>query len=237
LQRQVDCEIPLAKIEIYLKMKIKFTSKRFKNIVIWSILITFLLILVSNLMVRYSYSNFIYSSIDSIPQKKVGLLLGTNKYLKAGGINPYYQYRIEATAALIKKGKIKFVIVSGDNSIIEYNEPVQMRDDLIRMGVDSCIIYLDYAGFRTLDSIIRAKIVFGQDDFIVISQPFHNQRAIFIARQKQINAIAFDAQDVEMPRALKVQVREIFARVKLMIDLYLINKQPKFLGEKVIVGL
>jgi SanA protein len=217
-------------------MKLKFISKRMKNLVKWGTLIVVVFILISNLIVRYSYSKFIYTSIDSIPQKKVGLLLGTNKYLKAGGINPYYQFRIEAATALIKKGKIKYVIVSGDNSIIEYNEPVQMRDDLIRMGIDSSIIYLDFAGFRTLDSIIRAKFVFGQDDFIIISQPFHNQRAIFIARQKRINAIAFNAKDVDLPRGLKVQVREIFARVKLMIDLFLINKQPKFLGERIIVG-
>jgi SanA protein len=194
------------------------------------------IILVSNLVVRFSYSGSIYSSVNALPEKKVGLLLGTNKYLKAGGINPYYQYRLEAAVELLKAGKIKYIIVSGDNSIIEYNEPVQMRDDLIKMGVDPTLIYLDYAGFRTLDSIIRAKKVFGQDSFIIISQPFHNQRAIFIAKQYNIDAIAFNAKDVSMSRGFKVQFREIFARVKLMIDVYLTNKQPKFLGEKVVVG-
>jgi SanA protein len=202
----------------------------------WCFLLLVLIIVASNLIVRYSYSKLIYSSIELLPTRKVGLLLGTNKYLKIGGLNPYYQYRIKATAQLIKTGKIKYVIVSGDNSEIGYNEPVQMRDDLIKLGVDSSVIYLDFAGFRTLDSIIRAKKVFGQDSFIVISQPFHNQRALFIAKQNNINAIAFSARDVTFFRGLKVQFREIFARVKLMIDLYLINKQPKFLGEKVVVG-
>jgi len=218
-------------------MDARINPKKIFKFVKWSTFAVIILVIASNLIVRYSYSGFIYSSIDSIPEKKVGLLLGTNKYLKQGGINPYYQYRIEAAAALVKKGKIKFVIVSGDNSLIEYNEPFQMKEDLIKLGVDSSIIYLDYAGFRTLDSIIRAKFVFGQTEFIIISQPFHNQRAMFIARQRKINAIAFNTRDVAMPRALKVQVREVFARVKLMIDLFLINKQPKFLGERVYIGL
>jgi SanA protein len=216
-------------------MSIILRQKLFKWLK-WFFLSLILIVIITNLIVRYSYSKYIYSSIELLPSRKVGLLLGTNKYLKIGGLNPYYQYRIIATAELIKTGKIKYVIVSGDNSEIEYNEPVQMRDDLIKLGVDSSVIYLDYAGFRTLDSIIRAKKVFGQDTFIVISQPFHNQRAIFIAKQNNINAIAFNARDVTFFRGLKVQFREIFARVKLMIDLYLINKQPKFLGEKVVVG-
>jgi len=210
--------------------------KKIVNWLKWCLLGMILIILVSNLVVRFSYSGSIYSSVNTLPEKKVGLLLGTNKYLKAGGINPYYQYRLEAAVELLNAGKIKYIIVSGDNSIIEYNEPVQMRDDLIKMGVDATLIYLDYAGFRTLDSIIRAKKVFGQDSFIIISQPFHNQRAIFIAKQYNIDAIAFNAKDVSMSRGFKVQFREIFARVKLMIDIYLTNKQPKFLGEKVIVG-
>jgi len=219
-----------------LKLRQKLQKKNTKKLIVCSFIIFILLLLISDLVVRFSYSQFIYSTIDSIPEQKVGLLLGTNKYLKSGVENPYYQYRIDAAVELIRKGKIKYIIVSGDNRKINYNEPVQMRNDLVQLGVDSCIIYLDYAGFRTLDSIIRAHKIFGQQKFTIISQAFHNQRAVFIARQKNIEAIAYNARDVKMPRGLKVQIREIFARIKLMIDLYLINKQPKFLGEQIIIG-
>jgi SanA protein len=202
----------------------------------WFLLVAFLLILVSYVLVEINTSGQIYKDIDSIPDNEVGLLLGTSKYMQGGGNNPYYVYRIEACAELIKSGKIKFIIVSGDNRKANYNEPAQMRDDLIKLGVKSKFIFLDYAGLRTLDSVVRSKEIFGQSSITIISQAFHNKRAIFIANVKGINAIGFNARDVDAMYGLKVQIREVFARVKLMIDLYIINKQPKYLGEKVIIS-
>jgi len=194
------------------------------------------LIIVPNLAVELSTYKQVYSSVDSLPANKVGLLLGTSKYLKEGGINPYYRYRIEATAELIKQGKIKYVIVSGDNSEINYNEPKQMKEDLEKLGVNPNVIFLDYAGFRTLDSVIRSKEVFGQTSITIISQAFHNKRAIFIANFNSIKAVGYNAKDLQPILGFKVQFRELFARVKLMIDLFLINKQPKYLGEKIVIG-
>jgi len=158
--------------------------------------------------------------------------LGTAKYLSGKRDNPYYTYRIEAATKLIKAGKIKYLIISGDNSKENYDEPTDMRTDLIRAGIDSTIIYLDYAGFRTFDSIVRAKEVFGQDSLTIISQFFHNQRAIFIASKEKISAIGFNATDVTNSKAFKVQVREKFARVKVFMD-YLFGRKPKFLGPAV----
>src|SRR4051812_11363691 len=112
----------------------------------------------------------LYSNVYDIPYNKVGLLLGTSKYLENGQINAYYLYRIEAAANLIKSGKIKYVIVSGDNSQKDYNEPAIMKADLITAGVDSSVIFLDYAGFRTFDSMVRLKEIFSQDSATVISQ-------------------------------------------------------------------
>jgi SanA protein len=195
-----------------------------------------IIIIASNLWVELSTRKQVYSSIDSLPKNKVGLLLGTSKFLKSGGINPYYQYRITATAELLKHNKIEYVIVSGDNSTLDYNEPRQMKLDLIRMGIDPSKIILDYAGFRTLDSVIRSREVFGQFSITFISQSFHNKRAIFIANNKNIRAIGFNARDLGPILGIKVQFRELFARVKLMIDLFLINKQPKYLGEKILIG-
>ena len=91
--------------------------------------------------------------------------------------------------------------------------------------------YLDYAGFRTLDSVVRAKEVFGQTRLTIISQRFHNERAIYLAEKNGITAIGFNARDVDVYAGLRTNIRELFARVKMFIDLA-IDKQPHFLGEK-----
>ena len=175
-----------------------------------------------------------YFDITEVPYKKVGLLLGTSKYVAGRQENLYYHFRIDAALKLIKSGKIKYVIISGDNGRKEYNEPEMMRRDLIDSGVDSTTIYLDYAGFRTFDSMIRLKEIFSQSDVTIISQKFHNERALYIAYREGINAIGFNAKDVHANTGLKVQVREKLARVKLFID-YLIDTEPKFLGEKITI--
>jgi len=217
-----------------LKQKLKQRKTYYKALK-WGALLSVLLMILSHVVVEKATSDFIYSSVDSIPKNHVGLLLGTNKYLKRGTINLYYKYRIEAASLLYKKGKIDYIIVSGDNSVKNYNEPAQMREDLVKSGIPADRIFLDYAGFRTLDSVVRAKEIFGQNSITIISQPFHNKRAIYIARNKNINAVAFNAREVQLKYGIKVQIRELFARVKLMIDLYIINKNPKFLGEKIII--
>jgi SanA protein len=122
--------------------------------------------------------------------------LETSKFLKNGQINLYYQNRILAAIELYKAGKIKYIIVSGDNSVANYNEPLDMKNDLVLLGVPDSLIYLDYAGFRTFDSVMRANKIFGQDKFFVISQLFHNERTVFIARHYDIEAFGYNAKDV-----------------------------------------
>jgi len=191
-------------------------------------------IVAADAAVRNAAKGKLFSETAAIPYNKVGLLLGTGKYLENGFLNYYYKYRIEATAALMKTGKIKYLVISGDNSRKDYNEPETMRQDLIQSGIDSNLIFLDYAGFRTFDSIIRLREIFGQTSATIISQPFHNERAIFIANKENINAIGFNARDVTGKPGLSVQLREKLARVKVYID-YLTNKKPKFLGPQVII--
>ena len=174
----------------------------------------------------------IYSDINKIPHNNVGLLLGTGKYLAGGYINPYYKYRIDAAAQLIKSGKITYLVISGDNSRKDYDEPNMMKADLIAKGIDSSCLYLDFAGFRTFDSMIRLRKIFSQDSVTVISQEFHNQRAIFIAKNEGIAAIGFNAKDVSNRNGLRTKVREKFARSKVFLD-YLFNNEPRFLGPKV----
>jgi len=173
-----------------------------------------------------------YSSIHQIPSNRVGLVLGTSKRLSSGLANPYYTYRIEATAALYKADKVKFILVSGDNGSVYYNEPSTIKKDLILLGIPKEHIFLDYAGFRTLDSMVRANIVFGLDSVTVISQEFHNKRAIFLANRKGLTAIGYNAKDIDGQQGFKVHFREYFARVKVFIDL-LLKTEPKFYGNKI----
>lgn len=184
--------------------------------------------------VRTATRNRLFSAVGQVPHRKVGLLLGTSKWLPDGRVNRYYQYRIEAALALYRAGKIDFILVSGDNSTSHYNEPESMRDDLVAAGVPAHRIYLDYAGFRTLDSIVRCKEVFGEQDVVIISQPFHNARALFLADEKGLRAIAFNARDVEGAGGAKTLLREKFARTKMALDL-LVGKEPKFYGPRVAI--
>lgn len=174
--------------------------------------------------------------IDEIEPKNVGLLLGTGKFLANGNTNPYYYYRIEAAIELFNAGKIKHIIISGDNSRADYDEPELMRQDLIKNGIPDSCLSLDYAGFRTLDSIIRCKEIYNQEDFIIISQKFHNERALFIAEKKHLKAIAYNAKSPEMAHRRYNRFREYLARVNAVLDIYIFNTSPKFLGEKVNLG-
>jgi SanA protein len=174
----------------------------------------------------------VYSDINKLPEKKVALLLGTSKFLSDGQINPYFKYRIEAAVQLYNAGKIKHIIVSGDKQRF-YNEPIEMMKALVKSEVPENIITLDSAGFRTLDSIIRIKEVFSQNDIIIISQAFHNKRAIFISDFYNIQAIGFNAQDAPSDLGMKTEVREYFARLRAVLDLYILRTQPRVLGEKV----
>lgn len=173
-----------------------------------------------------------FNTIDDVPSRRIGLVLGTSKYLKNGEINPYFQNRINAAAALYHAGKIERLVLSGDHGSKYYNEPEDMKNALLLKGVSPKHIYLDYAGFRTLDSIVRMNAVFNQKIFTVISQEFHNKRAIFIGRNLGMDLIGYNAENVTLSKGVKVQTREALARVKVFIDL-LLNVQPKYLGEPI----
>jgi SanA protein len=212
-------------------MKIKF-----KKVYIPTILILIILSLVSilwaNSTINKQTESRIYSDTDSIPENNVGLLLGTSKFLRNGNSNQYFENRISATIQLYKAGKIKNVVISGDNSKKDYNEPEDMKNELIKRGIPEDRIYLDFAGFRTYDSVFRMKEIFGQDRFTIISQEFHNQRAVYIASALKLNAIGFNAKDLNAYNGFKTKIREKFARVKMFIDL-IFEKKPKFLGDKI----
>ena len=208
------------------------TYRFWRNAILLLLLLLLVVVGVINYIVDSTTSKQIYSDVKSIPRNKVGLLLGTAKYQDKTRkiINPYYQNRIDATVELYMAGKIDYVIVSGDNSTLYYNEPALMRDDLIARGVPAKRIYTDFAGFRTLDSILRCRDVFGQEQVTIISQQFHNQRAIFIANNKHVKAVAYNAANGDS--FWEPSLREKLARVKMVGDL-VFNTQAKYYGERV----
>jgi SanA protein len=135
-------------------------------------------------------------------------------------------------AMLYAMGKIDHFILSGDNSTKYYNEPVEMRKALIGKGVPESVITLDYAGLRTLDSVVRSKKIFGQNKILIITQPFHSYRALFISRYYDMDAVAMVAEDPDLEHTFKVRLREYLARTKAVLDLYIFKTDPRFLGEK-----
>ncbi|WP_369997874.1 vancomycin high temperature exclusion protein [Winogradskyella sp.] len=179
--------------------------------------------------ISFRTNHLIYDDLSAIPKNKVGLLLGTGKYAASGNINLFYKYRIDAAVKLYKAGKIEYILVSGDNSRKDYDEPSDFKNDLIARGIPEDRIFLDYAGFRTLDSVVRAKEIFEQTSITFISQKFHNQRAIYIANHYDIKAVGFNAKDV-----YNSHFREYLARSKASLDL-VFNVQPKFLGDKITI--
>ena len=212
--------------------KIKFLFKFFRNKYFWRgtalISVWLLLVIIAcNVQVTKETKKLLYNDVAAIPSHKVGLLLGTNPYLKNGNPNKYFTYRIEAAVALYEAGKIEYILVSGDNHTRGYNEPEEMKQALIGKGIPEKRIILDYAGFRTLDSVVRAKDVFGYEQFIIISQQFHNERALFLARHNNIEAVGFNAEDVTAYYGLKTRIREYLARTKLFLDLQW-GVKPKF---------
>lgn len=194
--------------------------------------ITSLVVLLVDTSITYQAKNNVFDDITSLKHNKVGLVLGAGKYTLNGNINLYYKYRVEAASNLYKAGKIDIILVSGDNSKTDYDEPTDFKNDLIKKGIPENNIVLDYAGFRTLDSIVRAKEIFGLTAFTIISQKFHNERALFLAKHFNIDAIAFNAQDISGRYSFKTKLREYLARTKASIDL-LVNVKPKFLGKKI----
>lgn len=198
------------------------------------VLLPLLAIFCSNIIITNSVKGKTFYNVDTIPYNKVGIVLGTTNKLVNGSPNPYYVHRINATVALFNAKKIDFVLVSGDNGTQYYNEPDTFKRALVKQGIPEDKIFLDYAGFRTLDSMVRAHAIFGLNNVTVISQKFHNERAIYIAENKGLTAVGFNAKDLKGKAGLKVQTREYLARVKVFLDL-LLNTEPKFYGEKITI--
>ena len=201
------------------------------------ITLLFLGVVFCNLWICGSTHRDIFENVQDVPAHHVGLVLGTSKSLSPSTPNPHFTHRVEAASKLFKSGNVKHLLVSGDNRTPYYNEPRDLRASLIDQGVPAHSITCDFAGLRTLDSVIRAKEVFGQNKLVIISDDFHVPRAVYIAKAKGIDAVGLACSRV--PRALsqRSRSREWLARVKALLDLYILDTAPRHFGDPVIIPL
>lgn len=186
-----------------------------------------MVVLACNWWVVRTTEGQIYFEIHQLPANDVGLVLGTSKFVRTGKENLFFRYRMEATARLWKEGKVKYLILSGNNDSEYYNEPADMQRALIKLGVPASVMTLDYAGYRTFDSVVRCKDVFNQEKITIISQNFHNARALYIGNHEGIEAVAFAAQDVPDGYSLRTLIREYLARPYALLDVYVLRPQPE----------
>ncbi|HCM76685.1 MAG TPA: SanA protein [Cytophagales bacterium] len=208
-----------------------FLSKVLRQLFYLLVIVLFF-VLVANVWIVSSTSSKVFSSYDSLTNHRVALVLGTSHLLTTGAPNPFFNNRMETAAALFKNGKIRHFIVSGDNRTRYYNEPLEMKKALVKLGVPSSAITLDYAGLRTLDSVVRSKEIFGQEEITIVTQTFHSYRALFISDYYGIDAVAYVTTGSDSDEMEKVHWREYLARAKAILDLYILKTEPRHLGEK-----
>lgn len=198
----------------------------------WAVGAVLLFLVGTNIWIVSETSDLIKDDLDDLKRFDVAVVFGTSRYMVGGGENLYFENRMAAAAALYKEKVVRHLILSGDNNTKYYNEPAEMKKAIVAKGVPENSVTLDYAGFRTLDTVVRGKEVFGQDKLILVTQKFHGYRALFIAQFYGIDAICYPAKDPGHDGHMKVLMRELLARPKAVIDLYILRKSPKFLGQK-----
>jgi SanA protein len=202
--------------------------------ILLSILISAILLMTPWAIISLSVWDRVYLTIDTIPAREVGVLLGTTPGLN--WTNLFFSTRIEAAKELYERGKIRHIIVSGDNSNATYNEPEYMKNALIKAWIPKDVITMDFAGFRTLDSVVRASEVFSlTGGFTIISQPFHIERALYLAQANGIDAIGYGAANVSLEYGLYAYLREIPARWLALYDAWF-GTEATVLGGKEELG-
>jgi SanA protein len=181
-------------------------------------------------------ASYLTDDPSALPDIDVALVLGAAPIGPEGGPNRYFEYRLDAAAALWRAGKVKFLLVSGDNRRPDYDEPSAMRAGLIARGVPTTAIYRDFAGVRTRDSVLRAKSVFGQQRLIIVSQGFHAARAIFLARSAGIEAWGFAARDVVRAYSVFTELRRYPSALRAYYDVW-IETPPRHAGPVIAIGV
>lgn len=208
-------------------------KRRLKKLFWWTLGLFVLTVVLCNRWVINSTDAYLYSSFALLPENEVGIVLGTSSFTRKGDSNPQFHARVRSAAQLYQIGKIKHIIVSGANPDSTYNEPRRMWQELTKAGVPAKDITMDFAGFRTLDSMARASQVFGLSRCTIITQRYHAYRAVFLGKKQGIRVAAYVAPVNDKGNmGSRNPPREIFARVKAVLDLFVLRTQPKFLGQR-----
>ncbi|WP_425391570.1 SanA/YdcF family protein [Ekhidna sp.] len=207
------------------------TPHKLLRLGIWTTISLILFIIGTNIWVVQSTKEHIYKA-DKLPYNDVALVLGTSKRTIEGKPNRFFVERMQAAASLHRVQRIRHILVSGDNRTRYYNEPRDMLQALGDLNIPEEDISLDFAGLRTLDSVVRCKEVFGQNKITIVTQEFHCYRSLFIARYFEMDAVAVSADDGG-PIGNMLALREILARTVAVLDLYVLQREPKYLGERI----
>lgn len=209
----------------------KITARKLIRLGLWITITLFFFVLGTNIWVVQSTKDLIYDPVLA-PINDVALVLGTSKRTSEGKPNRFFVERMETAATLHADKKIKHILVSGDNRTKYYNEPRDMLQALGDLNIPEKDISLDFAGLRTLDSVVRCKEVFGQDNITIVTQKFHCYRSLFIAKFFGMNAVAVSADDGG-PVGNSLAIREMLARTIAVLDLYVLQREPTYLGEQI----
>ena len=201
----------------------RITPRKLLRLGIWTSITLFLFILGTNIWVVQSTKELIYDPLQ-VPTNKVALVLGTSKRTSEGKPNRFFVERMETAASLHLDSKIQHILVSGDNRTRYYNEPRDMLHALGDLNIPETDVSLDFAGLRTLDSVIRCKEVFGQSEVTIVTQEFHCYRSLFIARYFDMDAVAVSADDGG-PIGNTLALREVLARTIAVLDLYVLQRK------------
>ncbi len=205
--------------------------RRSKRTVKWLLVLGAILVGLGNKWVINNTDDYVFTNWALMPENDVGLVLGTSPYTGEGKANPHFRGRIDAAVELFKLGKIKHLIVSGANPDAHYNEPRKMFQALVKAGVPPEAITMDFAGFRTFDSVARAKLVFGLDRVTIITQEYHAFRAVFIGKKLKMHPVAYAPAGEQSGPAFMPYLREVLARVRAIFDIFVFDTAPKFTGD------
>lgn len=212
----------------------KWCARHWRKFAIF-FLVVVCVIVAANLWILGAARGSVYNDISSVPTNDIGLVLGTGPFTGKGSTNLHFVVRVEAAAKLYKSGKVKHLLLSGDNHIRGYDEPTEMKNALLKLGVPQSVMTLDYAGLRTLDSMERARKIFGQTNLTLITEQFHSARSLFLARHFGIHAVVFCAEPLPAAWNYTVNLREAAARVLAVGDVYVWHRGARHLGEPIAI--
>jgi len=193
-------------------------------------LLAALAFVLGNLYVLSRTQGKIESALAQCGQEPVGIVFGTSHWTRSGARNPHFEGRMRAAAHLIHAGRVDHLLISGDNSTRYYNEPVTMWRDLRGRDVRDEDMTLDYAGFSTFDTLVRARDVFGVERALLITQAWHLPRALYIGEALGLEVRGCAAVERDVAGRWRLKLREWVARVATLGDLYLWEREPYFLG-------